>query len=1244
MPPTPRPRLVAKTASGTKASVPKSSHFGSRHGGSGPDPMQVWNRNRGMLFPKTNDALPSHRYPAAPQPTPKHFTDEELKQQYGIHLATRLQADADGKESKWADIDDDEDDWAPETIEWNDGTKIDLSQNNPAAILAEEQARAVVEKGRQEEERKSKLAAQQKPTTTVGPNATVLKPRSATQPKSGGIVLKATSEKPTLVAKPSAPAPVRSPWASLPPVDKVPPIDINPPSQASPARPHPNEFHGNNSMAPPPPPAPAMEIAADDFTRIRRDNQNGNLGQLYNAQSGQYEPANAGRRGSVRKDQSFRPPSLLQRGSQYDQQGPAEPSAAFQTHRSGSQQDHPSWTRRGSSTVSGDSGPLGRRTSMNKGSDVPRIPHELQQRRESQPLVSPLTPSSKHEHQPQSALQSPVTRHSHTVQEPRSATESPYQGRNGAADVAQPVQRDEVAAQRALMKEKRELAIKRKKEEEEREEAAKKERIRIRMEKLGMAPLQEKNEKNELAKKQIVQRAPGAVKIDEKDPGKPEATADAPQPPALLQDSSSSFPRSPPKPPVPDASGIPQKYGLMRVHANPPNSAPHSTNERIVVEMTANQPSSQETSPRGLEPRADATESLPSPMVNGVTASQKHPDAPIYRASDNQNQNMAREPRQQPWSTTSRDQNAYGGWNGQTMTREQPVSNSVWGPTLQSRTLGNGTFGGNIQRPQSRPQDQFPSSALAPIGPPRHLQRPREVPELRSNDSKAASVAENFQTVPSYPPSDATAPPSIRPDIAGRSTSDERQLSLPHFDANPQRRPQINGEHSLRDPDEQKATIAAWSNFKVTDTEKTRQIQQQHAARLAEDLRNGIQRPEPQLPIMNETWRQVKIDEQSSQRQIVGVSRAQNTHDRPIGPQINGDIRPAFVSPSGIPPITAAGMGRGSRFFPSAGTGLQPQYQSALRFPLPRRYSSPPLPDDEDHFHPAYSRDQRRPLVKLPGMKDLIDDKTPKVRLPPTITTPLQSPQMSEVRAVPFRAAPQPLVNNPSWQDRFNGLLGVKKTSPERKFAHVADGFSATKVPLDSPLVQFSASVSLPPQSVEPLSRMLEPASKRVEDEEELFENREFGSLPAVCIPTKAPEIGWMEAKAPKRSQPKQSKTSIQVEAASKDTLAVHQTVQNGSLRIFINLLGMGLPKSLPVPGSSVQSTKSGISRQRNGSGNSKSIKGYKSRESAGNFGQNPKNGPAPPRNTPQSGSHLQSQGQPKNHPAWGPRTASAVH
>ena len=1183
---------------------------------------------------------------AAPQPAQKHFTDEELKQQYGIHLATRLQADGDGKESKWADIDDDEDDWAPETIEWNDGTKITLSQNDSAAILAEEQAAALVAKERQAEENKSKMAAQQKPMTTVGPNATVLKPRSAAQPKSGGLVLKTPSDKPTLVAKPAAPAPVRSPWASLPPVEKVPPVDINPPSHPSTSRPPQNDSHGNNVM-PAAPPQVAMEIAADDFTRTRRDTQNGNLGQLYNAQSGQYEPANTGRRGSIRKDQNFRPPSLLQRGSTQDPHGPAEPSAAFQTHRSGSQQDAAPWTRRGSSTVSGDSGPHGRRTSMNKGTDMPRIPYDLlQQRRESQPLQSPSTPSfgptqpsqrgSSPAQQPShSAVQSPAMQHSQLSQEPGIATETPYQNRNLVSESTVPNTRDDVAAQKQLMKEKRELAIKRKKEEEEREEAAKKERIRLKMETLGLPPLEEKREPE---KKTIEKRGVESVKVEQEEIKKIETTPNDRQTPSQLQDPRSSMPLSPPKPPVPDASGTPQQYGVMRVHSTSSNTVPQTSSERLVVEKTRAQAPSRLISPPGLEAKAEQHEQSASPMVNGV---QKQID-PLSQKPSPDVQNLVREQRQQPWNGGSRDNNGYSGWNGPNtgMAREQSVSNSVWGPPTQHRTLGNGTFDRSVQRPQSRQQEQFSSPALAPIGPPRHLQRLREVSHARANEITPSPMVEDFQTIPTFPPSEAPTP-SMRPEITSRPTSGDQQISPPQVGAG------IHEGSSSRS-ELQKSTLAAWGNFHVVDAEKNRQLSQQHAARLAEEARTGI-RHEPSLPIMNETWRQVKVDEHGGQRHIIGVSRGQNAHGQNIAQEINGDVRnSSFVNTAGIAPAMAVGVGRGSRFFPSAGRGVQPYFQGVPPFlPGYARSPSPPPPDND--IHPVFTGDRGRPLVNLPFMKE-----KPKVRLPPSVATPIQSPRMVEVRVTPLRAASQPLVNNPSWQDRFNGLLGVKKTSPEKKYALVAE-FSATKVPLDSPEVQVSASVSLPPKSGEATSRSLDVYSKAMEDEEALFENREFGSLPAVQIPSKAPEIGWSPAKSMRRGQYKQSRLSKEVEATSREPLRIEKELiaNNGTPLIFVNLFGMAASKSVPVARLKAQSLGQGVQRSRNASGNLKPVKPYKPRDSSGTYGHNPahtsshntKNSHGgPPRNIVPVGPNPQTRQPSKNHAAWGSRPINAVH
>ena len=72
-------------------------------------------------------------------------------------------------------------------------------------------------------------ANSQKPASTGG-SKTILKPGAHTLTGTkAGLVLKGQPEKPTLVAKPSAPTPVKSPWATLPPIEKTPPVQINPP-------------------------------------------------------------------------------------------------------------------------------------------------------------------------------------------------------------------------------------------------------------------------------------------------------------------------------------------------------------------------------------------------------------------------------------------------------------------------------------------------------------------------------------------------------------------------------------------------------------------------------------------------------------------------------------------------------------------------------------------------------------------------------------------------------------------------------------------------------------------------------------------------------------------------------------------------------------------------------------------------------------------------------------------------------
>ena len=1176
-----------------------------------------------------------------------------MKQQYGIHLATRLQADGDGKEAKWADIDDDEDDWAPETIEWNDGTKITLSHNDPAAVRAEEQAAALALKEQEEEENKAKMAPP-KPTTTVGPNATVLRLGSSGPPRTVGLVLKNPSDKPTLVAKPPAPALVRSPWAQLPPVDKVPPVPINPPAQSSVPKAQPADSHGSDGTSTPT--STAMEIAADSFTRTRRDVQNGSHGQLYNSQSGQYETVNAPRRSSMRKEQNFRPPSLLQRPTNNEQQGPAEPSAAFQTHRSGGQQDGSSWNRRTSSNMSGDSGPQGRRASMSKGTDVPRIPLEfLEQRRESQPLQSPSTPGpgqGRFSQQgtapaPVQALQpSPQPIAQMTSQQPIDANTStsivqakpmPY----GSSAVSRT--QNDVAAQKLLMREKRELAVKRKKDEEEKEEAERKERIRVKMEKLGLPPLVEKRESEKTVpeEKKAESKEMEATKVETTDVGLKGAKPENPQTLTQATEVSASTPLSPPKPPVLDASGAPKQYGLMKMHGPALSNGIQPISERHITDTQKSAGPNQLLMPPGHEASVKKYQSPSPPKANG-DISNKQVDPHITPSPKAQNQDLFKTPRSQPWKSIQNDADSFTSWNGAGMTTHSSPVGNLWGPPTNFKSLGNGTFDRSVQRPQSRQpqyQDHYMQPPPQPIGPPKHLQRPRESPEpARVQDIiSPAPIAEDFQTIPTFPSSDAPATSFIN---RGNMTSQNGSSETPALSSQtiPEKpaKPEGDGERPIRS-----AALAAWGNFHLSaareEAEKSRQAAQEHAARLAEEARTGI-RHEPQLPVMNETWRQVKADDQIGRRQIIGVSK---NHGAIPDQQVSGDVRTApFTNQTNA--TVAAGVGRGSRFFPGPGQGVQAQPQRVVSQPVGfNRPASPPPPESANH--PAYIRTQQRPLVNLPFPKL----PKPTVRLPPS-ATPAYSPVVAEVPIVPLRAVSQPLVNNPSWQDRFNGLLGVKKPSPDKKFASVAEFSATTKVPLEVPTVQASAAVSLPAKEEETIELLgsAEVTSKATEDEEALFENRAFGSLPTVLIPSSAPEaVPRKNGKVQSRGLPR----TKEVDPESVKNLEDKETEFSSGIVIFIKLIGMDGRKSKTLPRLKGYAPNQNAPRNnRHPPTNSKPGKGYKPRESSGSYNapQKPTQPNTTQRNFMPNGVNAQSRSQfGKPNPNWGPsqRVANPV-
>lgn len=537
------------------------------------------------------------------------------------------------------------------------------------------------------------------------------------------------------------------------------------------------------------------------------------------------------------------------------------------------------------------------------------------------------------------------------------------------------------------------------------------------------------------------------------------------------------------------------------------------------------------------------------------------------------------------------------------MTTHSPTGN-LWGPPANHKALGNGTFDRNIQRTSSRQapyQEHHLQVPPQPIGPPRHAQKPRESPDSAPTSYiNQGAIHEDFQTMPSFPPKETPPLLSQVGGIGDRPMGAEQVVISSRPSPALQARSQISPERSSQEQDPQKSSLSAWGNFQATsakeEADKRHHAAQQHAARLAEEARTGV-RHEPQLPVLNETWRQVKVDD--DQRKVVSVAKGQHLQDARAAPQMNGDLRmPPFATQTA--PGPAAGAGRGSRFFPTAGQGLQGQQRAVSHTTGYNRSPSPPPPDSMQH--PAYARSQQHPLVNLP-----ITRPKPTVRLPPALATAPSTPKMSQAHVAPLRAVSQPLVNNPSWQDRFNGLLGVKSktsSSPAKNFAEFT-GFSETRVPLESPAPPASAAVSLPSTDESALTKGLAVTSKIVEDEEVLFDQREFGSLPNVSLPPW--DTKWQKAKGSKYHRNRRGPAQ-EVEVRSKAPLLLGPEENDQQsligLTVFINLPDMKYPKSRTVPRPNAAVTQQAGRGHRNFSSNSvRHGKGPKPREPSGNWG-----------------------------------------
>ncbi|KAK2853302.1 hypothetical protein FQN49_005202, partial [Arthroderma sp. PD_2] len=1059
-----RPRLVAKSGSGLRDSSPRTSTVGSKTVAGAPDANLVWNKNR----------------PVQPPPT-KHLTDEELKQQYGIHMTSRIQTDNNEKEAKWADIDDDEDDWAPETIEWNDGTKITLTHTEGAGPDSQEPDGPTTnstDQGRQPSPannapppREAPRLLLAKPSSSLGSNTTILKVGASAEKqqfKQGSDLSKSPNEKSTLTSK--GPAAVRSPWAPLPPMEKASPLVLNAPAQTqAPPRSHQGEPSGIDAASGP----LAKEIAADDFNRSWRDRQPAAPRELYNSQSGRYEPVSDSRHGppgrndkSMKNEGHFRPASLLQRSMHNDPSGPAEPSAAFQTHRSPTEGG--SWgRRRTSSNVSGGSGGFARRMSLSR----PDLPFKG-----GPPSAGTLersaSPSTRQLQNGQIApsLGSPSQQSHRSLDHGSAGYHQPSPTSQGVAEgpTSQPpaMVEDPVAMQQRIMREKREMARQRRLEQEAKEEAAKQERIRIKLQSMGV-PAKE---------------LPGAKDAASASGTESKRSTGAPS-------SATTTMASPPKPPVPELRGEPKQYGMMKVHHPESVKKLVASSEKAPEkpQQAGNQPQTNQVSPSHDQPRPEV-----SPTVNGskpVQEPQSKPSQPMYGPQPEER------PPNWKYSVPSTSTYTWPSSKG-----HAAALGALWGPPTNDKALGNGTFDRNLtsfpsdlgslgltEQPHIYPQPGQEGTEI-PDGMPRPLPAPsKAIPDNSKSMSPLSSpIGDNPK--PIAPPG-PIAPPSYN---QGQRWQQDR-------------------------PPQRSQETAAWSNFHLaarkSELEENERFHQDLKALREEEARTGIS-PAIQATF-NETWRQVEAGDRQGNRNIIGVVTKASDKDAQPSPfhQIDSVSGLPFSDKQKPVPILPT---RGSRFFPHGAEPKRPRNQEATS----ARSQSPP-PPEEVSSHPVFTGVSQRPLVHLPNPK-------PRVKLPPGALSAPSPPPPPPAPATfaamvaappPVRAPPQPIASTTSWQDRFNGLFGKKTSQPaQRKNSSLAVA-SATKEPLDVVSSVSSAAVSFPQRGEK--RRFIDDSdkvtTKEVEDEEAIFEDREAGSLPVVKVPYMAPRAAWHPA--PKQSR-----------------------------------------------------------------------------------------------------------------------------
>ena len=577
----------------------------------------------------------------------------------------------------------------------------------------------------------------------------------------------------------------------------------------------------------------------------------------------------------------------------------------------------------------------------------------------------------------------------------------------------------------------------------------------------------------------------------------------------------------------------------------------------------------------------------PVPVINGV---QPAGENPLDHSSNEAQKSLSQtEESIQSWKGNHAANGSLPGWSGANH-HPSPATGNLWGPPNHDKALGNGTFNQRLTGLSARDLSMRnnPQQQNWLNGRPSSHDRSPQLPPMR------AIPPDNAQSTDSFPS------PEQRP-IAANSEVDSLQpigkpspIGPPHAQASHQRWQQSSNVRPANNG------LAAWNNFHAVaareDRAENERFQRDLAASLEEEARTGIRRA-PQYTF-NETWKQVEVGDQSGDRQVTSVAK--------------GSINPSFPASHsyGAPNTTLTGDRaanglpiRGSRFFPT-------EARRAVTFSHPEilRSPSPPPAEELGGLHPAYDGDTKRPVINFPVPKAVVKLPKPQARTSP-IPAPPAPPRTfaAAVAAQPpvsqpsFRAVSQPLASTPDWQHRFNDLLGRK--SPPKK--HILEVASSSKEPLDVLPFKVLAAVSLPPKEVDMLKDAGKVTSKDVEEEEDLFEDREAASTPLVQVPRDVPENLWHPARVP-QFQPKSRYFKPEVDPLSipsfdsaEDTI---RAAKGKEIILYIHLPGTSKSTKKTIPRKAVNNGHVSRSTKTHNFNNKQRKGPPKSRESSGSF------------------------------------------